>query len=474
MSKRPFSIIPRPKEASCTGATLIFDAAITTDDEGFGKYADVFCEYASRVNGLSLGQNSGGIMLVRDELLSSGEYTIETSEEGIALSASDDDGIVYALATLHQLITAENGKISVPACKIKDRPDTFYRALLVDLARQWHPFDTLKNYIDLCYLYKIKFIHLHFTDTQSYTLPCDSFPLLPTKDRSYTKAQIEELNRYALERNIEIIPEVDVPGHAQYLTEAYPELFANTVYESWGDKNIICVGKPGVMDNLRLLFDEVAEMFPNSRYIHIGGDEANIATWECCEHCKAFMKREGINGKYPLYTRVVKDLTDMILDIGRTPIVWEGFPREGSETISKKVIVTAWESYYHLANELVEEGFTVTNSSWKPLYIVPPTHHTVVGGRWYPKDILDWNMYTWKHWSKKTAAYEKPIVLEPADQVIGGTLCAWECNYDQDIIPVKENLAALSERLWNTSGDVDPDSFAEDLEGLLGLVDKAF
>ncbi len=471
------SIVPQPKEVKLVGNAekyAIYDLkpAVTTDDADFSKYVNTFRDYARKINGVIIRKEEGGIVLVRDETLAPGEYKIETSKDGMILSASDNDGITYALATVHQILNVNDGKITVPSYTIKDKPDSSYRALMVDLARQWHPYNTLKDYIDLCYLYKIKFIHLHFTDTQSYTLPSDAFPKLSTPGRSYTKEEIASLNKYASDRNIEIIPEIEVPGHAACITAAYPELFGNTAISGWVDDNIICAGKPGVMDTLKTLFEELIEMFPNSRYIHVGGDEANISTWENCVDCKAFMEKENINGKYPLYTRFVKDITDMILSLGKTPVVWEGFPKEGAETISRDIVVTAWESLYHLPNDLVDEGFTVTNSSWLPLYIVPPTHTGVPGGRWQPKDILKWNKFTWRNWWDQSAAYLKPIVVEPTDKVIGGTLCAWECNYDQDIQPIKENLAALSERLWNVNGTFDMKEMLEALDRIYALADK--
>ena len=259
-------IVPVPKEVKLVGNTekyVIYDLkpAVTTDDAEFKSFITTFRNYVKKINGVTLKNEEGGIALVRDKTLAAGEYKIETSKSGMILSASDNDGITYALATVHQILHYEDGKLTVPSYTIKDKPDSSYRALMVDLARQWHPFDTLKDYIDLCYLYKIKFIHLHFTDTQSYTLPSDEFPLLPTQGRSYTKEEIAQLNEYALKRNVEIIPEVEVPGHAACLTAAYPELFANTAIDGWVDGNIICAGKPGLMDTLKTLFEEVIEMF---------------------------------------------------------------------------------------------------------------------------------------------------------------------------------------------------------------------
>ncbi len=471
------AIVPQPKELNLSGSAdkyVVYEVkqTISSDDAEFGEYINVFIKYALKLNDVVLKKESGGIVLKRDTGLEAGQYSIVCSSDGITLSAADNDGITYALATLHQMLFTEDGKLYVPGYTIKDKPDSSYRALMVDLARQWHTVAQVKDYIDLCYLYKIKFIHLHFTDTESFTMPSNAFPNIATVGRSYSKKDIENINKYALERNIEIIPEIDIPGHSRSMTSAYPQLFDHTPKSGHStDSNVLCIGKPGLMDNLKTIVEEMIEMFPNSRYIHVGGDEANISTWNNCQDCVKYMSDNGIDGVYAMYTKFVKDITDIVLSLGKTPVVWEGFPREGAETISRDIVVTAWESLYHLPNELVEEGFTITNSSWLPLYIVPPTHAHVAGGRWYPEDIFKWNIYTWRNWWDQSAAYKKPIVIEPTDQVIGGTLCAWENNYANDITPVKENLIALSERLWNVNAVVDPEIHIPALERLWKMAD---
>lgn len=472
------TIVPSPKTASLqknqnSYAVYPVKTAIISTDEAFDLYLDTFIHYAKTLHGVTLEKASGGITLSRNPSLAAGEYQINCTQDGIFLSASESDGITYALATLHQILMYENNTLTVPSYSITDHPDSSYRALMVDLARKWHTSDEVKDYIDLCYLYKIKFIHLHFTDRESYTLPSRVLPRLSTENRSYTEQEIAELNQYALARNIEIIPEIDLPGHALPFSEAYPEIFAHEAISGQNtDNNVICIGKDGMMDTLKALFEELIAMFPHSRYVHIGGDEAKHATCNNCKNCKAYMEANGLASTKALYTRFVKDVTDMILALGKTPVVWEGFPKDGAETISRDVIVTAWESLYHLPNDLVNEGFTVTNSSWLPLYIVPPTHAGVKGGRWQPEEILDWNIYTWRNWWSASAAYQTPIVVSPTEQVIGGTLCAWECTYEQDITPVKENLAAISERLWNIDKVVDVTEYRPALEKLWAMADR--
>lgn len=485
MKTQKLNIIPHPKKVTLgdCDAPLTFKGISTTD----GRLADHISSFVSlveRIHGVSLTAE-GGIKIELDARLGAGEYRLSVSETDANIAAGDEDGATYALSTLTQLAApCECGKgICLPRVEIEDKPDCEYRALMVDLARKWHPFETLLGYVDLCYLYKIKFLHLHFIDTQSFTLPSRAFPKMPTEDRHYSFEQIDILNEYARKKNIEIIPEMEVPGHAKAMVTAYPELFADTpVGEGKVDdyalffadvkKNIICVGKPGIMDTLRTLTEEIISMFPYSRYLHIGGDEAAIGDWANCRDCTAYMKEHGIDGPRPLYTEFIKRMTDMVLELGKTPIVWEGFPKEGSETISKKVIVTAWESYYQLAPELIEGGFKITNSSWEPLYTVPKGHRVVPSGRWTPEEVLDWNIYTWRNWNKKTAAYEKPIIIEPTDQVLGATFCAWENNYEGEIDVVRENLAAMSEKVWNINSDMTHEELKESLEKLLPYARK--
>ncbi len=470
------SIVPMPKEESLMTseagyAVYRIKEAIVSEDAAFDVYVQTFIDYAQKLNDVTLTRESGGVVLRRDSSLEAGQYRIVCSGAGVSVSASDNDGITYALATLHQIFEYNDGVLTVPAYTVTDKPDASYRALMVDLARKWHAVKQVKDYIDLCYLYKIKYIHLHFTDREGYTLPSDAFPELSSRYH-YSKKDIADINRYALERNIEIIPEIDLPGHAKCITAAYPELFAHTSSDGNVDNDVLCLGKNGLMDNLKTIIEEIIEMFPNSRYIHVGGDEANFSTCEQCVDCKSFMADNGIRDTDGLYIRFVKDITDMVLSLGKTPVVWEGFPKEGADVISRDIVVTAWESLYHLPNDLVAEGFTVTNSSWLPLYIVPPTHAYVENGRWQPEDILGWNIYTWRNWWSQSAAYQKPIVIAPTDQVIGGTLCAWECNYLQDILPIKENLAALSERLWNVNGTIDVVEYRKALEKLWAMADR--
>lgn len=485
MKTKDLPIIPTPRQLLSDTETLVYTSilpGVCCDADLLRPAAEALVEYAKRLHGLELCTGEGGILLSLDESLAEDEYRLDITRDGARLLASSPIGAHYGSASLLQLMRIEGG-LGLPMLSIADRPECSYRALMVDLARKWHDFSTLLEYVDLCYFYKVRFLHLHFIDTQSYTLPSEKFPKMPTEGRHYSREQIAELNEYASSRGIELIPEIEVPGHAAAMVNAYPELFANVMdtenvvdnyalFNNTGKNNVICVGRPDIMDTLRTLAAEVIEMFPHSRYLHIGGDEAKIADWDHCYECKKYMQEHGLSGVKALYTDFIRRMTDMVLELGRTPIVWEGFPREGSEQISRDVVVTAWESYYHLADELVEEGFNIINASWEPLYIVPEGHRVVKSGRWTPDEILDWSIYTWKNWNKKTVAHLNPIHLQPTKQVLGGQLCAWENTYEGEIVAVRENLAALSERTWTVRRLVEDDEFQARLERLIPLAEK--
>ena len=476
LTRTEIHVIPYPKEILGWGEDGVFSLStlrcvINSEHEAFATAASVFAGYVKTLYGIELeiGLTHDGINLLYDESLDEGEYRLTSSGGSAVIYAADTMGTNYALSTLLQLLVCENGALLLPTLKINDAPDVDYRGLMVDLARVWHPFETLLNYADLCWIYKIHYLHLHFVDSQSYTLPSDIFPKMLIAGRYYSKDQIAELNEYVSARGIEIIPEIEVPGHARIQVVSYPELFANTPpadsTDGYVDPEIICAGKPGIMDTLSQMASEVMALFPHSRYFHIGGDEAKHSRWTICPACIEYMKEHGIDSVYGLYSDFVKRMTDVILELGRTPIVWEGFPREGADKLSRDVVVGVFESYYHLPNDLVEEGFRVINCAWQPLYIAGDLY-------WSVNEILAWNTYNWQSCWKKSPAHANPIQLEKSEMVLGAQICSWERGYDFDIGIITDNLAALSERTWNTERVVSAEDFHKALNRVRRIVRK--
>jgi hexosaminidase len=315
-------------------------------------------------------------------------------------------------------------------------------------------------------------------DDQSYNLPSKEFPRLPTEKKSYSFEEVAEFNRYAQARGVILVPELEIPGHASIFNEAYPEIFMNHLEENAGGmvtengdaidpKSVICVGSKKAEEALSRLLTELCELFPHTPYIHIGGDEADSKVWDSCTVCKNYMKEHGLSDVGELYCDFTARIASLVLKNGRTPIVWEGFPKKGAERIPKETIVIAWESYYHTAPDLIEEGFRIINASWQPLYIVQSLVR-----RWYAKDILSWDVYNLQHWWEESLASKNQIHLSPTDQVLGAQICSWGCSFEQEIGLLLENLPALSERTWNTDGKFEMNETLEAMEPLLSLASR--
>ncbi len=473
-------ILPIVKKQTLLEGKVACDVAIYTEHALWEQYVNTFCECFEKLNNTACEIATGGIRLVYDPLINKSAYTFDADEE-IVICASDDEGATAGIATALLAVKVENGKIVCDKAHIEDAPDKPYRSVMIDLARQWHPLRHVLKYVDICFLLKLNVLHLHFIDNQSYTLPSRAYPNVSTKGRSYSFEEIELLNNYAASRGITLVPEFEAPGHAKFLTNAYPEIFmpdvdkdAPSVVSEVGavinPDNIICA-KDEAFDAINTLIGEICEMFPATPYIHIGGDEANIDVWNYCSYSKKFMKDNGLEDVHELYAEFVARTAKMVIDLGKTPIVWEGFSPKGAHRVPKETIVIAWESHYNLAPDLLKQGFKIINASWQPMYIVPNLRL-----RWGINEILDWNVYNWQHWWEHSAATKTPINIEPTDDVLGGIYCVWECTYEQEIARTCENSTAVAERIWNTKSAVDYDKFRrtaqEVLKKVFGLIQE--
>lgn len=463
------ALIPTPKTLERGEGDLTFRPTICAEYAPFASYAETFCTCMDKIfdGCVHFTLSEGGVVLRLDETLKAGTYVLDSCGETVVLTAADDEGMLYAIATLLNIVVLEDEKPTICRVHIEDAPDKEFRALMLDLAREWHPAHQVLHFIDVCFMMKIRYLHLHFIDNQRYTLPSHAYPDITKFNRSYTFEDIENFRAYANARGIVLIPEFEVPGHAAAMVKAYPEVFALHLQGSADGatfvteegvtvtaKDVICAGSEVCNEALRVMIREVCEMFPETPYIHIGGDEANIKAWNYCSECVKYMKEHNIADVYELYSEFTGRVAQMVLDCGKTPIVWEGFPKSGVHHIPKETIVIAWESHYHMVYDLLDAGFRVINSSWQPLYIVNGYRL-----RWNSEHIYNWDVYNWQHWWPKSEAKLNPIHVQPTDRVLGAQICSWQCTYEQEINCVLENLATLSERTWNVRRVCETETF---------------
>jgi len=411
----------------------------------------VFSHFLTRAK----SREDAGIVCICDPALPENAYVMDAGNGCVTIHTSGAAGLNYAFAALLLSVDDTGDGLRLSDLHIEDKPEGTWRGLMIDLARKFHPIKYLYDAVDLCYLYKINRLQLHFTDDQSFTFPTDAYPLLRTENRVYTKEELRALDVYARSRGVMLIPELDLPGHCSCFNAAYPEIF--------GTHGIMCAEEK-TFAALEVLIDEIIALFPDARYLHLGGDEAAIARWDDCEGCRAYRAELNLPDVHALYAHYLQRMTDFVLSRGVTPVIWEGFSKEYNHLISKDVIVIAWESYYQLAPELLEGGFTLINCSWKPLYICTP------GKYWSPGEILEWDIYRWQHWWPNSIASKHDIVVPDTSPVIGGQICAWgdqlvgmasnEEACQAEFALMRERIPALAEKTWNTHSTVTAEALA--------------
>lgn len=289
-------------------------------------------------------------------------YKITIKPQGVEIQAGDRAGLFYAKNTLEQL-QAQYKDGGIPCGVIEDKPRFGWRSMMMDTARHFVPVEDVKKFIDVMSFYKFNKLHFHLTDDQGWRLPVPGYPKLESvasrrketfgnktpHGGMYTKEQLKDLVKYAAARNIEIIPEIDVPGHNQALCTAYPEFlcFPNPKLEVRTNAGIsytlVCPGNPDVWKFYNAVFNELKDIFP-SQYVHLGGDEAPEDNWMKCPKCADFREKAGIreeNKKAAAQKEMVEFFTrcaKMLKSRGKTAVFWY----EPMGKYPDGVVVTTW------------------------------------------------------------------------------------------------------------------------------------
>ena len=421
---------------------------------------------------LVTNKNRSNLSLEIDNELGEEEYEIEVKNK-IEIKGGSPSAIKMARSTLLQLSENDKERIIFPILNIKDSPDASYRGLLIDLARKWHKVETIYKLIDLASFYKLNYLQFHLTDDQLFTFPSENFPKLQTEDKHYTKEELLSFVDYANQRGVVIVPEIDVPGHSMQFVKKYPEIFSISDAESGGEDlfggrvdfvNVLNMGKEEVYTSLEKLFIEVMDIFHTSPYFHLGADEANLKLIVDDPDVKKFMKKNNLgNDIHELYRYFIVRMNNFFKSKGKQMFVWEGFSRNGKIEIPRDITVFEFESLYNLPNHLVEDGYKLVNTSWKPLYVVRSGNPdpNVLPLKWGPERIYEWNMWRWETWYYKSPAYKKPIQLDRNKNVIGAQMCSWEQTDESEVPSLRKRLPSFVERIWNVDKKVEFDVFFE-------------
>lgn len=298
------------------------------------------------------------------------QYSITTGRKDVIVEAGGISGAVYAASIIAQRCAAHDDTLSYG--EIEDAPTYPWRGLLVDVCRHFFPIQTLKTIVDLLAYYKYNRLHLHLSEDQGFRFESERFPLLNSvgsyrkstfvkhadfKGQDgvphggyYTKAELRELVRYAQARGIEIVPEIDMPGHALSMIAAYPDLACVSepveVATRFGvtdfSKKLFCAGSEKTFEFLFSLLDEVMEIFPFP-YLHIGGDEALKSEWKRCERCQRVMREQGLKDERELQGYFLNRVIGHLASRGREAIVWNDGLCDG---LDPRAIVQHWTPWF--------------------------------------------------------------------------------------------------------------------------------
>lgn len=257
-------------------------------------------------------------------------YMINVDAKSMTISGSTPAAVYYGVMTTDQLLLGDvcstNSK-QIAAVRLDDAPRFGYRALMIDPARHFIPVEDVKFYIDQMTRYKYNVLQIHLTDDQGWRIEIKKHPRLTTGKEYYTQEQLADLIRYAAQRHIEIVPELDIPGHTVAVLAAYPELgctHTDTIEKNVGKTVdlMLCAANEKVYTVYKDIIDEVSALFP-SCYIHLGGDEAVIEkNWTKCTRCQAMMKAGNYTKASQLMIPFFGRMLDFVRKDGKEPILW--------------------------------------------------------------------------------------------------------------------------------------------------------
>ena len=287
-------------------------------------------------------------------------YAIHITPEGIRVEAGSRTGLQYAGYTLCQL--RMQYRDSLPCMEISDAPAKSYRSFHMDSARHFIPVDELKKMISICAFFKLNKFHWHVSDDQGWRIESLAFPLLHqvggrrkgdhfgtyASDQEeyhyYTREQVREIVSFCQDLGIEVVPEIDMPGHTTALLAAYPQYSCsgNSVEVATGAgifSDILCPGKEETFSFIEALLDEMCELFPG-RYFHIGGDEAPKSSWKSCPHCRRRMEEEHLENLQQLQGYFCNRAARHLKEKGKTVIVWNEASMGGN--LDTDLVMQVW------------------------------------------------------------------------------------------------------------------------------------
>ena len=477
---KPLHVIPWPKSAAVKNSPVALGGKtrIVVSDKKLLPLAGVLTEEIQRIAGLKLATAeglpaAGDIALVLDGALKGEAYRVNVAGKA-TVSGGNYQAVAWGTVTLLQALSVQDGKVTVAGMVVEDQPAKEYRGIMIDAARRRNTLAELKQCVVLCRLYKIRYMHIHLSDNESWTFPSKAFPKLGSSNHGYqgpasevySLAGLKDLVRFADERGVTLIPEVDLPGHTDALRIGHPEVF--DADDGPAHMGIVNMANEKAYEGLDILIGEVLDVFQSSPYFHFGADEPMIGNAPGSRHYEPYMKKHGLKEPYELYLHFITRMDAIVKKHGRRSIIWADFNGASTEKakVPTDVLCMAWQNGSNSGDNLTKMGYSVVNATWNPLYVVnahadsPEVTDPAVGKKAL-ETLFNWNLYKFD-----------ACVVAPTDKVIGAQICSWESGGEIQASVLRWRVPAMSERAWNPDAGRSFSDFSGRFDGINPLLDK--
>jgi hexosaminidase len=410
-----------------------------------------------------------------------GAYSLTVEQRGVFIKGESDNGIFYGIQTLKQMLSPQT-VVTAPRLSfvnINDAPEFKWRGMMLDVARHFVPKDSVKKVIDILAMHKMNKFHWHLVDGIGWRIQIDAYPELTKKgawrkvkgDKKpwedfeatyqssegevyggfYTKEDIMEIVAYAKERYIEVIPEIEMPGHSEAVLQCYPQYSC----DGTGKSGVYCAGNDGTFEFLQNIIDEVVELFPNE-YLHIGGDEVGKDSWLNCDKCKKRMLEENLEDGEELQSYFVNRMEKYIHSKNKKLIGWDEIMEGG---LPERATVMSWRGVAG-GIEAANAGHDVVMSPGDPLYF----DHSQGKSEFEPP--------SWGGYNNVLKVYDfdpipKDIAQDKRHHILGGQANLWTeqiktlSHIQYMMLP---RISALSEALWTRAANKDKQDFIAKLD----------
>ncbi|HVM87141.1 MAG TPA: beta-N-acetylhexosaminidase [Puia sp.] len=500
------SIIPKPVKTTIKKGSFVISSktVIVADGEDAKKSAGFLNDYFNEFYGIKLKiaekTTSNFIRLTTKKLFAEGmndAYSMNVSPSSINIEGNTHGATFYGVQTLIQLLPVDKSeKLKIPAVEIDDYPRFKYRGLMLDVGRHFMPVDFVKKYIDFIALHKMNRFHWHLTEDQGWRIEIKKYPKLTETGSCrngtiighhpgngndnekncgyYTQEQIKDVVKYAADRYITIIPEIEMPGHSSAAIAAYPQLSCfpdektkiakgvtwsgdstgKQVQQSWGVYEDVYCPSEYTFNFLQDVLDEVMQLFP-SEYIHIGGDECPKSNWKRSAFCQNLIKEKGLKDEEGLQSYFIQRIEKYLNSKGKKIIGWDEILEGG---IAPNATIMSWRG---------ESGGIAAAKQHHNVIMTPGSYvyfdhaqskkedSLTIGGYLPLETVYNYNPF--------------PAELDSANQkyVLGAQANVWTeymSNPDKVEYMIFPRLSALSEVLWSQKQDKNFDNFLSRLQ----------